>query len=89
MNATKTIRRIIEETDNENIVYKYLDLSSLACIRQFAKEIIDEENRLDILINNAGIGGVGHVFSEDALQMTLQVNYYGPFLLTHLLVGKA
>ena len=45
------------ETGNDNIIFKELDLSELSSVRQFAKEILEEESRLDVLINNAGITG--------------------------------
>lgn len=83
--ATESINKIIAETNNKNIVYKHLNLSSLASVRNFAKEINEEEDRLDILINNAGIA-IWNTFSEDGLQTVMQTNHFGPFLLTHLLI---
>lgn len=44
-------------TDNVNIIVKKLDLSSQASIRDFCKEIIETETKLDVLIHNAGYGG--------------------------------
>lgn len=73
---------------NKNIVAKYLDFTSFATTRAFAKDIIKTEERLDVLINNAGTFGLGNKRSEDGLFLGLQVNYFGPFLLTHLLIGK-
>lgn len=86
--ATESIRKIAEETSNKNITYKHLDLSSLTSVRKFAKEINEEEPRLDILINNAGASGLGDQITEDGLQIGMQVNHFGPFLLTHLLIGN-
>lgn len=67
---------------------QHLDLSSLASVRTFANQIIKEEPRLDVLVNNAGVGGVRNKITADNLQLGLQVNHFGPFLLTCLLVGK-
>jgi NAD(P)-dependent dehydrogenase (short-subunit alcohol dehydrogenase family) len=67
----------------------HLDLSSLASIRKFANNIIDTEPRVDILINNAGATGLGKKQTEDGLQIGMQVNHFGPFLLTCLLVGMS
>jgi NAD(P)-dependent dehydrogenase (short-subunit alcohol dehydrogenase family) len=67
----------------------HLDLSSLASIRKFADNIINTEPRVDILINNAGASGLGNKRTEDNLQIGMQVNHFGPFLLTCLLVGKS
>lgn len=57
-------------------------------MRQFASEIIATENRLDVLVNNAGLGGMVDKKTEDGLEWALQVNHYGHFLLTNLLIGK-
>jgi NAD(P)-dependent dehydrogenase (short-subunit alcohol dehydrogenase family) len=67
---------------------RHLDLSSLASIREFAKDIISTETHLDILVNNAGAGGLGEKRTADNLLIGMQVNHFGPFLLTCLLVGK-
>jgi NAD(P)-dependent dehydrogenase (short-subunit alcohol dehydrogenase family) len=67
---------------------RHLDLSSLASIREFAKDIISTETHLDILVNNAGGGGFGNKLTDDNLLIGMQVNHFGPFLLTCLLIGK-
>lgn len=84
----ETKQKIIRLTHNPNITYKHLDLASFSSIRKFAKEIYETESRLDILINNAGINALTTKVTEDGLNLGMQVNYYGPFLLTHLLTGN-
>lgn len=88
LDGSKAKRKIIEKTHNTNIVTKYLDLASLSSVRKFAQEINASEERLDILINNAGVGTVGNKYTDDGLHPTMQINHLGPFLLTHLLVGN-
>lgn len=78
--------KIIQETDNVNIIFRKLDLASLDSVREFAKEISNTEERLDILVNNAGVGSLGSQKSKDGLLMTMQINYFGHFLLTNLLL---
>ena len=79
---------IITRSNNPNVEVRYLDLTSLATVRQFAKDIIKTESHLEILVNNAGAGGLGSKKTVDNLQIGMQVNHFGPFLLTCLLVGK-
>ena len=79
---------IIEISGNKNVVVRYLDLSSFTSVRNFAKDVISTENRLDVLVNNAGIIETANKKTEDGLEFGLQVNHYGPFLLTNLLIGK-
>ena len=79
---------IVKTTGNNSVEIRHLDLSSLSSVRTFAKTIIESESRLDVLINNAGLGGVKKTKTEDNLEMTMQVNHFGHFLLTCLLLGK-
>ncbi|KAJ8928281.1 hypothetical protein NQ314_019163 [Rhamnusium bicolor] len=85
--GTKAKKKIIDITHNANIETKILDLTSLQSVRKFAKDINATEGRLDILINNAGVGTVGNKHTDDGLHATMQINHFGPFLLTHLLTG--
>lgn len=83
----EALERIALTTHNDNIEAKYVDLESLDSIRDFAKDLKITEKKLDILINNAGVGGMLHRYTEDLLQVEMQINHFGPFLLTHLLIG--
>ena len=79
--------KIVKETDNENVVVKIVNLASFDSVRDFAKNINETEKRLDILINNAGLGGVTDDKSDDGLLLVMHVNYLSAFLLTYLLIG--
>ena len=52
--ADAAAKDIVNQTGNNNVVVGLLDLSSLESVREFSKNIINTEQRLDILINNAG-----------------------------------
>ncbi|KAJ8732343.1 hypothetical protein PYW08_015073 [Mythimna loreyi] len=84
--GTNARKRIIQETKNQNVVFKLLDLASLKSVRQFAADILKTEDRLDILLNNAGVGVPGDFLTTDGMNFIMQVNYYGTFLLTLLLL---
>lgn len=77
---------IIVETGNHDVHFKKLDLASFRSVREFAKDILQIEQRLDILINNAGALGLGYKKTEDGLLVGMQINHFGPFLLTNLLL---
>lgn len=79
---------IVQQTGSNKVIFKKLDLGSFKSVRDFAANILKSENRLDILMNNAGIifDYVGERPSVDGLNRVMQVNYYGHFLLTLLLL---
>ncbi|XP_027004963.1 retinol dehydrogenase 13 [Tachysurus fulvidraco] len=82
--AAQEIRRA---TENGNVVIRHLNLASLYSIHEFSKEFIATEERLDILINNAGVMMCPKWITEDGFEAQLAVNHLGHFLLTNLLLG--
>jgi len=66
------------------------DLASLDQVRGLAAAVVDATDRLDLLINNAGIGTVGGApgrqTSADGHELRFAVNYLAGFLLTRLLL---
>ncbi|KAG5670059.1 hypothetical protein PVAND_000345 [Polypedilum vanderplanki] len=85
--ANQVREEIAKETGNENLIVMKIDLSSFQSIRDFAKEFLAKEQRLDVLIHNAGYGGAFSKHkSVDDIEITFAINHYGPFLLTHLLI---
>lgn len=78
---------IINETNNQNVIVHKLDLSSQKSVRQFAAEILKTEQKLDVLLHNAGYANTfTKLKSEDGIELTMATNHYGNFLLTHLLI---
>ncbi|XP_067879773.1 retinol dehydrogenase 14a [Heterodontus francisci] len=68
------------------LLVRRLDLASLSSVRSFCQRIIEEEPRLDVLINNAGIFQCPYMKTEDGFEMQFGVNHLGHFLLTNLLL---
>ncbi len=62
------------------------DLASLAEVRTIADAVISRYERLDVLINNAGIKPTTRQVSADGYELTLAVNHLAHFLLTNLLL---
>ncbi|KAM3967176.1 retinol dehydrogenase 13-like [Aphomia sociella] len=85
--ATEAKELIVKETGNNDIHIQRLDFTSLRSVREFCERIKQTEKRLDVLINNAGTGGMGNYMTEDGLHVGMQVNYFGPFLLTCQLIS--
>ncbi|XP_028835198.1 retinol dehydrogenase 12 isoform X2 [Denticeps clupeoides] len=85
--AEKAAEEIRQSTGNRNVVVRHMDLASLYSVREFAKEFIATEDRVDILINNAGVMMCPKNITEDGYETQLAVNHLGHFLLTNLLIG--
>jgi NAD(P)-dependent dehydrogenase (short-subunit alcohol dehydrogenase family) len=81
-----TIEKVRGETANEKLGSYLADLSSLGEVRALAQQVLAEQDRLDVLINNAGVIVRERRESEDGYELTLAVNYLAHFLLTRLLV---
>lgn len=86
--AEEAAREIQQETgaDSSLLSVRQLDLASLTSVHTFCQDIMKEEPRLDVLINNAGIYQCPYTKTEDGFEMQFGVNHLGHFLLTHLLL---
>ncbi len=58
------------------------DLASLDEVARMAGEVREREPRLDVLINNAGVGGIARGESRDGYELHFAVNHLAHFLLT-------
>jgi len=87
-----TEAQIRSDAGSERLRSYRADFSSLSAIRTMAREILDREPRLDVLVNNAGIGttvpgGERRMTSQDGYELRFAVNYLAGYLLTHQLLG--
>jgi retinol dehydrogenase 14 len=62
------------------------DLSSQAEVRALAEEFKRRYDRLDVLVNNAGLVQSTRTETVDGLESTFAINHLAPFLLTNLLL---
>jgi NAD(P)-dependent dehydrogenase (short-subunit alcohol dehydrogenase family) len=65
-----------------------LDLASLTSIREFAAEYGRRQDRLDVLVNNAGVILRQRELTADGFERTFGVNHLGHFVLTQLLLDQ-
>lgn len=85
--AQDAMKRIRADCPGARLEFVEIDQSSLASVRK-AAERVQQEPRLDLLINNAGIMGPPLQRTEDGFESQLGVNYLAPFALTALLLDK-
>ena len=84
--AEEAESRIKGEYPQAKIKSIQVDLSSLRQVREFADQFQRQYNRLDLLINNAGIMMSPYRVTEDGFENQLATNYIGHFALTGLLL---
>jgi len=77
---------IISRHPTATISCMQLDLTSLASVKQFVEAYTSTYERLDLLINNAGIMMPPYSLTEDGFESQLGANYLGHFALTGLLL---
>lgn len=63
-----------------------LDLASLASVRRAAETVAAGHQRLDLVVNNAGIMGTPARTSQDGYELQFATNHLGHFALTGLLL---
>lgn len=84
--AEQTAAEIRQRVETDAVHAVQADLASLAAVRQAAQEIRSRFDRVNVLINNAGIYTRERRETRDGLEMQFGVNHLGHFLLTRLLL---
>src|SRR5262249_49807156 len=87
----RTLAEIRAATGSDKLEFHLADLGSLHEVRGLADMVSARHERLDLLINNAGIGfgprdAMRREISRDGYELRFAVNYLSGFLLTHLLL---
>jgi NAD(P)-dependent dehydrogenase (short-subunit alcohol dehydrogenase family) len=85
--SDERIAATLDELSGEKRAYR-ADLASLDQVRRLAAEVLEREQRLDVLVNNAGIGfgGGERMESEDGYELRFAVNYLAGYRLTRELL---
>ncbi|KAI0543038.1 putative retinol dehydrogenase 12 [Xylaria digitata] len=77
---------------NPSIKVKFLEveLSSLKSVRAAAQTILDDSeiNKIDVVINNAGVMACPQAQTEDGLEFQLGINHLSHFVLTNKIMPK-
>jgi NAD(P)-dependent dehydrogenase (short-subunit alcohol dehydrogenase family) len=82
------LNEIKQSSNNDKIKYYNADLSSLDEVKSLADDILKDHKKLDVLVNNAGVGGgpknpsKKREVSKDGYELRFAVNYLSHFLLT-------
>ena len=82
------VRQIDQEVPTAEAKLMLLDLANLAAVRRFAGEFTAHYDRLDMLINNAGIMATPFGKTADGFELQFGTNHLGHFALTGLLLDR-
>lgn len=83
--ANKAKKQILDEHSSAKLEYLNLDLADFASVKAFAENFKSGHDRLDYLINNAGVMMPPYRETEEGHELQWGVNHLGHFLLTSLL----
>jgi len=80
----------IEKAGKGGARFYAADFATNAGVRQLAEEVLRDYSRLDVLVNNAGIGSrpLQRVLTDNGVELRMQVNYLSGYLLTKLLLPR-
>lgn len=84
--AQESMEMVKKQQPSACIEIRYLDLKSFDCVKRFARSIVKDFEKVDVLINNAGIIFNKFEKTVDGFESHLQVNYLSHFLLSSLLL---
>jgi NAD(P)-dependent dehydrogenase (short-subunit alcohol dehydrogenase family) len=80
--------RIAEAHRGATVELQELDLTSLASIRAAAEQLRADHDRIDLLINNAGVMWTPKSTTADGFELQFGTNHLGHFALTGLLLDR-
>jgi NAD(P)-dependent dehydrogenase (short-subunit alcohol dehydrogenase family) len=79
---------ISRRSPNASVALQELDLTSLDSIRAAADQLRSDHDRIDLLINNAGVMYTPKSTTKDGFELQFGTNHLGHFALTGLLLGR-
>jgi NAD(P)-dependent dehydrogenase (short-subunit alcohol dehydrogenase family) len=81
-------RMVAERSGSARVEPALADFASLAAVLGLAEQVLATHDRLDLLVNNAGLISPRFQLSADGYELTIAVNHLAPFLLTNLLLDR-
>jgi NAD(P)-dependent dehydrogenase (short-subunit alcohol dehydrogenase family) len=82
------ISRIVAQSPQADVALQELDLTSLESVRSAARQLRADHDRIDLLINNAGVMYPPKSTTKDGFELQFGTNHLGHFALTGLLLDR-
>ena len=86
--GTEAVAAIKRAHPQATVSFRQMDLADLKSIDGFADEFKADHDRLDLLINNAGVMVPPYARTEDGFELQFGTNHLGHFALTGLLIDR-
>jgi NAD(P)-dependent dehydrogenase (short-subunit alcohol dehydrogenase family) len=86
--GAEALARVKAEHPDAKAELLELDLADLSSVRRAANDALARHERLDLLINNAGVMAIPHRTTADGFEMQFGTNHLGHFALTGLLLDR-
>ena len=82
------VRRLADESPGAPVTSYACDFARLDDVRRLAGSLLDDCERIDVLVDNAGTVFDKRTLTVDGHESTFAVNHLAPFLLTELLLDR-
>jgi NAD(P)-dependent dehydrogenase (short-subunit alcohol dehydrogenase family) len=80
--SEEAFQQVLSAADGVKVHYIPVDLSSMKATAAAADQVLAKAQKIDLLINNAGLLAREEQRTSEGLELTLAVNYFAPYLLT-------
>jgi len=85
--ASQTAKEVKQKTGRTDVEFVVGDLASIEQIRKMSEDIHQRFDKIDVLINNAGVYKTERELNEKGFELTFAINHLSHFLLTGLLLN--
>ena len=82
------ISRIVSQSPQADVALQELDLTSLESVRSAARQLRADHDRIDLLINNAGVMWTPKSTTKDGFELQFGTNHLGHYAFTGLLLDR-
>ncbi len=86
--AARAKEYVVGRSGSGSVEITIADLLKQGEVRRLAADFLESHERLDVLVNNAGLVFTRYSETGDGIESTMAVNYFAPFLLTNLLADR-
>ena len=86
--GSAAVEEIRARSGSDRVEVMELDLADFASIRRCADELLASRDRIDVLVNNAGLVQINRSETVEGFENTFGVNHLGHFLLTQLVLDR-